>query len=209
VGQIEVSGGADLFGAIYDSGENGDTIPLPPVLPNLELSGRFGVVKDVDLQLRLDTFLYPEVAVGYQFLGSQLDADSVAASVAIGGRFYAVPALGGQFDGNLSVPVMVLVDIPIGPATLTLNSRNIVGILVGQGGSLSVTPGFSAAATFPYGDSPLFLRTEIGANYPILLAGEKNLSANAIAFYGGSIGIGYTFGTPKALDASPPKTPEP
>jgi hypothetical protein len=59
VGQVEVSGSADLFGAVLTAGPtSGTALPLPPILPNLEASGRFGVAKNLDVQLRLDTYVY-------------------------------------------------------------------------------------------------------------------------------------------------------
>jgi len=91
----------------------------------------------------------------------------------------------------------------MGPATLTLGSRNIVGIAIGgsTGGSssLTITPGLTLGGTMPITDTGLFVRGELGANLPILLAGDTNFigGSNNVAFYAGSVGVGYVFGKAK------------
>jgi hypothetical protein len=200
VGQFEASGSATGFGFVGPASTS--QFSVPTAMPGLEVAGRFGLADRVDAQLRLDTFLYPEFALGYQFLGDP-KANDFAASVVVGGRFFVFPLGGGAASGNLSLPVSLLLDIPVGPATLTLGSRNIIGVGIGGsiGGtsSLTLTPGLTLGGTMPIADTGLFVRGELGANMPILLAGDTNFigGGNNVAFYAASVGVGYMFGKAK------------
>lgn len=76
-----------------------------------ELSARFGLVDRVDLQLRVDPTLIPEVSAGYQVLGDPRRDDDLALSVT-GGAKVGVEYYGSGFT-FAAVPLQMLLEVPL------------------------------------------------------------------------------------------------
>lgn len=170
---------------------------LPPV-PHLEGSARFGIMDRTDVQLKIDELLTPEIAVGYQFIGDPARND-FALTLTGGVRPGFTAAGGGLFPGlapNISVPLQLLVDIPLyDDACLTAGTRNIIGYSFPLGGDtagtgLAVSPGLLVSASFPFGER-YFVRPELAAN--VSFQDGALINANAIL----GVGIGMTLGDPR------------
>lgn len=201
VGEVELAGSVGGYGSVIGGG------PSTPGAPHVEGSARFGIAENLDLQLRVDEQLFPELVLGSQLIGDQHQEQDVAVAIAAGARTAVFPDT--KF-ANLSVPLMVLVDIPFEAVRFTITSRNIVGILFGRGGGMSFTPGLSLGATMPLGPQ-FFLRGELAGNTTILQAGGA--LDDALPSYGGTyafaLGLGYRFGDgPSTSSAAPAATSE-
>ncbi len=181
---------------------------LGPVAPlaNIEGSIRFGAFKDVDVQLRFDPMLSPEISAGYQLIGDP-GKNEFALTVTGGTRFGLVPFGALVPIVNLNFPVQLLADIPVGDeAAIFLGLRTITGVLFVQNSSGNVffTPGVVAGVSLPFG--PILLQPEIAASMPIHLAGDLNTNggiAGERAYVAVALAAGWQF---DLADLKKPKT---
>lgn len=168
-------------------------------LPHVEGSVRFGIFDRADLQLKVDEALFPEIAFGYQIIGDP-HVNEFAMTFTAGAKvaFFAVPVYNVAGGGNVSMPLQLLFDVPLGEeAALYFGTRTILGTAfavsnqssgsVGSGG-LAVTPGLVVGASIPFGW--LLFQPELAANYPIALTGDGTGAGNA-----GYIALGLGVGT--------------
>ncbi|MDP2340349.1 MAG: hypothetical protein Q8O67_05285 [Deltaproteobacteria bacterium] len=185
-------------------------------LANLEGSVRFGILEHVDAQLRVDQFITPEVSAGWQLIGDP-KLNEFAVTVTGGAKFGLLPVSDsfGEFHPNISVPLQILVDIPIGEeAAIYGGSRTILGARFdgADGSAVAVTPGFVLGVSVPFG--AFKLQPEIAANVPIQTAGSPLYGAG-LAFFVVGIGVGGQFDIaalkpPKPAEPAPtPTTPAP
>ncbi|MEN9800388.1 MAG: hypothetical protein RL653_4085 [Pseudomonadota bacterium] len=109
-----------------------------------ELSARFGVADRMDLQLRVDPSLLPEVAVGYQLLGKTGVSATRAATVTAGIKV-GTSMLAGRSDVVISIPLQFLYDIPLGEHVVWVTGLRIIPNVSELWG---VAPGAVAALSF-------------------------------------------------------------
>lgn len=192
------------------------TAPVQPIAyPFAEATARFGVVDRVDLQLKVDPTVIPEVNVAVQLLGDP-SKDGLAFTVS-GGVKPTVLAMPGVFGGLVTTPLEAIVDVPIGESAVAVAGLRIIPAYVFAGtvgagvGTVTVAPGAFGALHMKLGDS-FFVRPEVAVNgvVPLVasaggqnayLAGTGN-TVNVVA----ALGIGATFDFRKPQD--PPATHE-
>lgn len=127
-----------------------------------EVSARFGLVDRVDLQLRIDPSVIPEISAGYQLVGDPARTDDVAVSITGGIR--------PTFLGNrlvASLPVQVLVEVPLAGELFALTAGvRTVPLVAITADSFGVGVGPGVVAGF---------RTRLG---PFVVQPEVALAAN-------------------------------
>ncbi len=107
-GEVEVLASLQGQAGLADDGA-GALYDVATVHP--EVSVRFGLVDRVDLQLRVDPTVLPEVSAGYQVLGDPQRDDDVALTLT-GGLKVGVEYYGTTYT-YAAVPLQVLVDVPL------------------------------------------------------------------------------------------------
>ena len=114
-----------------------------------EVSARFGIADRLDLQLRVDQTILPEVTAGYQLVGDPGRDDDVAVTVTGG---FKVTWLGWR-DAFLNIPVQLLVDVRLNNAVALTGGLRVVGMGgVGVGGPvIGVAPGVTGGVRFTAG----------------------------------------------------------
>jgi len=197
----------------YQISQGNLTGPIP--FPWGEASLRFGVADNLDLQLRFDPGVLPEVSVGYQLVGDPARDDDLAVSVTGGVK----PAFGILGSGIFyaSAPLQVLADFALAPGlSLTGGLRVIPNMTLISGNvGLGVAPGFTGGVRLVLADvfvvHPEFA---VSGNVPLLGAaspggiGQPSLGSG---FLSATLGfnVGGTFDFRRAPERSPVVEPAP
>ena len=156
-----------------------------------EGSVRFGVAERLDMQLRIDPSIIPEISIGYQLIGDPARDDEFALTFTAGIKptFVLVASY-------VNLPLMLLVDIPINDTLgVTGGLRvipNVLSVIGGQGGNLfGVAPGLVAGLRVKTG--PFVFQPEIGvsANLPI----GASAGGQSINFIGAGVGVAFVAAT--------------
>lgn len=124
-----------------------------------ELSARFGVADRVDLQLRVDKSILPEISAGYQLVGDPSRDDDLAVTVT-GGLKLSWLLYGPAFF--VSVPVQLLTEIPLNHVIAVVGGLRVVaGAGTDRGGLVfAVSPGLTAGVRCSIG--PFVISPELG-----------------------------------------------
>lgn len=159
-----------------------------------ELSARFGVAERMDLQLRVDPSLLPEVAVGYQFQGRTGTSITHAATFTAGIKLGAPGLLGNSLGSGgflLSIPLQLLCDIPLGEhAVLVAGLRLIPNAYFG---SWNFAPGAVAALSFG-GTGPWRFQPEVAVSANFLGVGRSDVDLKVAPSVTFGANFGYVFG---------------
>lgn len=185
--------------------EDGARFPVLP-LPHVEASVRFGIFDRVDMQLKVDEALFPELAFGWQVIGDPTK-NEFALTVGAGAKLAVFPLSPQGGAGNISVPLQLLVDVPVGEeGAIYFGTRTIVGVAFGvtdtgdaggdvdSRGGLAVTPGLVVGLSLPIG--AFLLQPELAANAPIgfgttqIPPAREGLSVGYVAL---GVGVGARF----------------
>ncbi len=187
----------------------------PSPIPWGEASVRFGVADNLDLQLRFDPAVLPEVSAGYQLVGDPARDDDLAVSITGGFK----PAVGG-LDGSsiiyASAPVQVLADIPLAPGfSLTGGVRVIPNLtVVNNSVGMGVAPGFTGGLRFVLADF-LVVHPELavsgnvpffGTASPGTGLGQPNVNVGFLSATAG-FNVGGTFDFRRTPERSTPVEP--
>ena len=124
-----------------------------------ELSARFGIADRVDLQLRVDKTVLPEVSVGYQLVGDPTRDDDFALTVTGGLK----PSWLLSREVFLSAPVQLLAEVPFNKdVALTGGLRVVAGAGLDNNSDavVAVSPGVTAGVRWRMG--PFVFHPEIG-----------------------------------------------
>lgn len=178
------------------------------VVPHVEGSIRFGVFDDVDVQLKFDESLIPELVVGWQFVGDPR-VNEFAMTITAGGKVGILPPWStysgsDALNGNLSLPFQLLIDLPVGEeSALYFGTRTILGSSFGLSGtSVAVTPGLLVGLSLNLGG--FILQPEVGVNAPVFLSGGSvGLDAAVFAAVGVGFGSRFRLGGENASPAAP------
>jgi hypothetical protein len=171
-----------------------------------EASARFGLIDRLDLQLRLDASIVPEVSVGYQLLGDPARNDDFALTLTAGVKpsFLIVAA-------NVNVPLQVLVEVPFNDTfAFTGGLRMIPSVfsIFGAGNIFAFGPGAVAGVRIKTGN--FVFQPELG------LSGYLPVGAESGGQSIGFLGQGFAVGTVAAtvgltlggqFDFRPPQPP--
>ncbi len=194
-GEVEFVAVPTAVLATIPSDEGPGVVPLP----HIEGSVRFGIFDRADLQLKVDEALFPELAFGYQIIGDP-HVNEFAMTVTAGAKvaYFGVPAGLGNSGGNVSVPLQLLFDVPLGDeSALYFGTRTILGTAfatasgTSASGGLIVTPGLVVGASIPFGW--LLLQPELAANYPIPVGDSTGLADTGGGFIALGLGVGTRF----------------
>lgn len=202
--ELVAGGGAGVFVAdpnsIYAN-------PLAwPAYPRLELSLRRGIAEGLDLQLRVDELVTPEVSLGWQFLGGAATGDG-AATVTAGAR---VGLVGTEVPlPIMTMPIQLLVDTPGRELIFTFGARMVAGVvpaIYGTSSRLTLTPGASVAARWLMQDKSSLIVEAGGAWQEAVSSAPRGERAN---YSGGavlSLTAAYAW-TDVAATSAPPLGP--
>ena len=133
--------------------------PPPGLLFAPELSARFGIADRVDLQLRVDQSILPEVSAGYQLVGDPTRDDDFALTVTGGLK----PSWLLSREVFLSAPVQLLAEVPLNDdVALTGGVRVVAGAGLDNNSELvvAVSPGVTAGLRWRVG--PFVFHPELG-----------------------------------------------
>jgi hypothetical protein len=180
-GEVEVlvSPQAQLSYQIIDGKLRG-----PQPLPWGEASLRFGVADNLDLQLRFDPGVLPEISAGYQLIGDPAKDDDMAVSVT-GGLKPALGALGDTSVVYASAPLQVLADIPLAPGFFLTGGLRVIPnmTILNDNIGFGVAPGVTGGLRFVLADF-------------LVIHPELAVSGN-IPFLGSAV-VADSFGQPSA-----------
>jgi hypothetical protein len=180
--------------------------------PWVEASVRFGLVDRVDLQLRFDPSLLPEVDVGYQLVGDPTRDDDLAVTVTGGfkGSFLSAAGAGVVY---VNLPLQLLADLPINESFGLMGGLRVIpNALFGFGGGAAgsifgAAPGVVVGLRLKVGGFVLSPEFALASNFPVLGAAAAGGSAGTLGVgaVSGTFGfnIGGQFGTPERAAASP------
>jgi hypothetical protein len=178
---------------------------LPGAYPFAEASARFGLVDRVDLQIKLDPTIIPEVSLGYQLVGDP-SKNELAFTITGGVKpsVFLFPGVGSA--GLITTPIQAIVDVPVGEtATLVGGVRVIPAVIFaggasasGSGSAFTIAPGGFAALHFDLG--PFFFRPELAMNGLIPLFTASGLQATPFAPQLGTINIAASVGIGGVID---------
>lgn len=177
---------------------------FPGAYPFAEASARFGLVDRLDVQLKVDPTIIPEVSVGYQLVGDP--SKNELAFTLTGGvkpSVFLFPGVGAV--GLITTPIQAIVDVPVGEtAVLVGGVRAIPAVLFAGGPSatggsaFTIAPGGFAALHFDLG--PFFFRPEIAMNGVIPLFAASGLEATPFAPQLGTINVAASVGVGGVID---------
>lgn len=170
----------------------------------VEASARFGLVDRLDMQLRLDPSIVPEVSVGYQLLGEPARNDDFALTLTAGIKpsFLLLAA-------NVSVPLQVLVEMPFNDVfAFTGGLRLIPSVftIFGAGNIFAFAPGATAGVRLKAGGFVLQPELGLSGYLPVgAVAGGQNVGFLGQGFAVGSVAatIGVSLGG--QFDFRPPQ----
>lgn len=177
---------------------------LPGAYPFAEASARFGLVDRLDLHIKVDPTIIPEVSLGYQLVGDPTK-NELAFTITGGVKpsVFMFPGLGAA--GLITTPMQAIVDVPVGDtATLVAGLRVIPAVLFATGPSanggsaFTIAPGAFAALHFDLG--PFFFRPELAMNGLIPLFAASGLDATPFAPQLGTINIAAAIGVGGVID---------
>lgn len=177
---------------------------LPGAYPFAEVSARFGLVERLDLQLKVDPTIIPEVTLGYQLVGDPAKNElAFTLTAGVKPSVFMFPGLGAA--GLITTPMQAIVDVPVGDtATLVAGVRVIPALLFAGGPSatggsaFTVAPGAFGALHFDLG--PFFFRPELAMNGVIPLFAASGLEATPFAPQLGTINIAASVGVGGVID---------
>lgn len=157
-----------------------------------ELSGRFGIAERMDLQLRIDPSIIPEVSVGYQLLGDPARNDDLALTLT--GGLKLAPAALAFGAGYANLPLQVLVEAPVNDVVaFTAGVRvipNLLALFNGSGGvGFGIAPGLVGGIRVKLGAFVLQPELGLSGNFPI-----AGVDASGINEYVGIQNVAATFG---------------
>jgi hypothetical protein len=157
-----------------------------------ELSARFGVAERMDLQLRVDPSLLPEVALGYQFQGRTGTSVTQAATFTAGLKVGA-PGLTGNSSGGfvVSIPLQLLYDIPLGEHAVLVAGLRVIPNL--YAGTWNLAPGAVAAISFG-GTGPWRFQPEVAVSANFLGLGRSDVELKVAPSITFGANFGYVFG---------------
>jgi hypothetical protein len=178
-------------------GDDLDTAVVP------EVSARFGVVDRVDVQVRVDGQVLPEVSAGIQLLGDPKRDDDVALTVTGGARIAVLPSLvaGSTSVGQLTIPLQLLGEVPLADGVALTGGARVVPGFNSETGP-GVAPGLLAGLRVKWG--ALVVHPEVG--FAVGSVGAlKGVTIGSPNYVVGSVGlnIGGQF------DFRPPASPSP
>jgi hypothetical protein len=155
-----------------------------------EMSARFGVAERMDLQLRVDPSLLPEVVVGYQFLGETGVNATRAATVTVGLKVGAPGLFGSALQQPVvSIPVQLLYDLPLGEHAVLVTGLRVIPNLTG--GDVGIAPGAVAAVSFG-GTGPWRFQPEVAVSANVMGLGRERVDVAPSFTFGAN--FGYVFG---------------
>lgn len=156
-----------------------------------ELSARFGVMDRVDVQLRVDPSLLPEVAVGYQFAG-QTGVSATSATTVTAGVKVGAPGLFMSSEADravLSIPLQLLHDHPLGEHVVAVVGLRVIPSI--NKGDFSLAPGAVAALSFG-GTGPWRFQPELAVSTTFIGLGSGSPEVYPSATFGAN--FAYVFG---------------
>jgi hypothetical protein len=194
--------------------------PVDLAYPSGEATARFGVMERVDVQLKVDPTIIPEVNVAVQAVGDP-SKDEFALTFS-GGVKPTIVAMPGFAGGLITVPLEVIADIPISDALIAVAGARVIPAylfatsLGAGGGTFTIAPGVFGAVHMKLGDT-FFVRPELAINGAIPLVGNALGQTTVLAGQGNtvnvaaSLGVGATFdfGKKAAPSADAPPAPLP
>lgn len=177
---------------------------FPGAYPFAEASARFGLVDRVDVQLKVDPTIIPEVSVGYQLVGDP-SKNELAFTITGGVKpsVFLFPGVGAA--GLITTPMQAIVDVPVGDTATVVAGLRIIPALLFAGGpsatggsAFTVAPGAFAALHFDLG--PFFFRPEIAMNGVIPLFAASGLEATPFVPQLGTLNIAASVGVGGVID---------
>lgn len=171
-GELEVS--FVPYGEATAIAAKGTGAAQPVAYPFAEATARFGVVDRMDIQLKVDPTIIPEINVAYEIIGDPTKNDfAVTASLGLKPSVIAVP---GASAGLITTPLELIMDVPLGDTSALVVGTRIIpavtfaGAVTAVAGAVTVAPGGFVALHIDLG--PFFVRPEIAVNGVIpLIAG--------------------------------------
>ncbi|MEN9800389.1 MAG: hypothetical protein RL653_4086 [Pseudomonadota bacterium] len=155
-----------------------------------EVSARFGVAERMDLQLRVDPSLLPEVALGYQFLGETGVSATRSGTVTVGLKVGAPALFGSAYEHTLvGIPVQLLYDLPLGEHAVLVTGLRVIPSITRD--YVSVAPGAVAAVSFG-GTGPWRFQPEVAVSANFMGLGKTQVDVAPSFTFGAN--FGYVFG---------------
>lgn len=186
----------------------------PGAYPFAEASARFGLVDRLDLQIKVDPTIIPEIALGYQLVGDPSKND-LAFTITGGVKpsVFMFPGVGAI--GLITTPMQAIVDAPVGDsgAVAVAGMRVIPAVLFMMGPSatggsaFTIAPGAFGALHFDLG--PFYFRPELAMNGLIPLFTASGIQATPIAPQLGTINVAASVGVGGVIDFAQKKPAEP
>jgi hypothetical protein len=185
---------------------------FPGAYPFAEASARFGLVDRLDVQLKVDPTIIPEVSVGYQLVGDPAKNDfAFTLTGGVKPSVLLLPGVGAA--GLITTPVQAIMDVPLGETSaLVAGVRMIPAVLFAGGPSstggsaFTIAPGGFAALHFDIG--PFFFRPEIAMNGVVPLFAASGLEATPFVPQLGTINIAASVGVGGVIDFGKKKPAE-
>ena len=215
-GEVEVLASPQLQVASVSVGGFGASPAL--TYPWIEGSVRFGLIDRLDMQLRFDPSLFPEISFGYQFIGDPSRDDDFALTLT-GGVKATFAGAGGGLAAYFNLPIQLLVDIPVGEsfgllAGLRVIPNGFFGIGGGSGGLVAgAAPGGVVGLRFKLGAVVISPEFAVSSNFPFLgtVSGGGTTGGLGLATTSGTFGlnIGGQFGGPDKKPAASSQAPAP
>lgn len=175
----------------------------------VEGSVRFGVIDRLDLQLRIDPSVVPEVTAGYQLLGDPTRNDDFALTVTAGIKpsFLLVAS-------NVNIPLQVLVEVPFNETlAFTGGVRMIPSVLTifSAGNLFAFAPGVTAGLRVTAGSFVLQPELGLSGYLPLgVVAGGQSVGFLGQGFLVGSVAATFGLSIGGKFDFRPPQpAPEP
>jgi hypothetical protein len=161
------------------------------LLPFAVASYRTGIAERLDMQIKVDLGILPELSLGYQFVGTPGEG-GVAVSGTIGAKYLQTVAIAGDSSDSSSIiymPLTLMADLPLNGHKIILRGGSM---MIKLGDDVFIKPMFGIAAQVRLGR--LKLLPELNYMHGTSLnesdgAGNSaSLSAGQLAF-----GLGFVF----------------
>lgn len=194
-GQSEVVAHAGSNGIIVsasvEAGGESDGASGGLLLPFAVASYRTGIADRLDMQIKVDLGILPELSLGYQFVGTPGEG-GLAVSGTIGAKYLQTVALAGDSSESLSiiyVPLTLMADLPLNGHKIIVRGGTMV---LKFGDEVFIKPMFGIAAQVRLGQIKLL--PELNYMHGTSL-NESDGAGNSASFSAGQLafGLGFVF----------------
>jgi hypothetical protein len=192
-GQSEVVGhvGSNGFVVSADASVAGESAEASGglLLPFAVVSYRTGIADRMDMQIKVDLGILPELSLGYQFVGTPGEG-GLAVSGTVGMKYLQTVALAGDSSGSSSVvylPLTLMADLPIDGHKIILRGGSMV---LKFGDNVFIKPMLGVAAQVRLGKIKLL--PELNYMHGTSL-NESDDAGNSASFSAGQLAIGLGF----------------